>query len=370
MKAKVCHFSSAHKYNDSRIFEKECCAIAKAGYETYFVTTNVENQTINDVRIIGVKTPTNRISRMLIGAYKIYRKAKKIDAKIYHLHDPELLIYGCFLKLGGKIVIYDAHEDLPQQILSKGYIPIFFRKILSKIIGVLELFFLRRFNFVVSATPFIENKFKSKNINSTAICNYPVKKSTPIKNYFEREKEIVYIGAINIKRGINELIAALNTVQTKTVKCFIAGSFQPYSLYDFLKSKLKEKCNYLGIINKSEINSLLNDSKIGIVALHPTNAYIHSLPIKMFEYMQFGIPIIASDFPLWKAIVEKHKCGIIVNPLNPNEIAGAIDFLLNNPIEAQAMGENGRRAVMTEFNWEQEEKKLLAVYKKLLATNE
>jgi len=87
---------------------------------------------------------------------------------------------------------------------------------------------------------------------------------------------------------------------------------------------------------------------------------------KFFEYMNAGLPIICSDFPVWKKFVEKHECGIAVDPYDENEIKQAIQYLRNNPDAARKMGENGKKAVTLELNWHTEEQKLIAWYNELL----
>ncbi len=97
--------------------------------------------------------------------------------------------------------------------------------------------------------------------------------------------------------------------------------------------------------------------------------HVDAQPNKMFEYMSAGIPVIASDFPLWREIIEGCGCGICVDPLDPKKIAEAIDYLVDNPEIARRMGENGRKAVYDRYNWDVEEKKLLALYDSLLREN-
>jgi glycosyltransferase involved in cell wall biosynthesis len=82
----------------------------------------------------------------------------------------------------------------------------------------------------------------------------------------------------------------------------------------------------------------------------------------MFEYMAAGVPVIASHFPLWRQIVEGNACGICVDPLDPQAIAGAIDYLATHPEDAERMGRNGQRAVAAKYNWNIEEQKLLDFY--------
>ena len=102
-----------------------------------------------------------------------------------------------------------------------------------------------------------------------------------------------------------------------------------------------------------------------MVTLHPTLNYKDSLPVKMFEYMAAGIPIIASNFSIWKEIIDEHKCGINVNPKDSNDIKKSIQYLINNPNEAKEMGENGKKAIANVFNWKIEEQKLIELYTNL-----
>ena len=90
----------------------------------------------------------------------------------------------------------------------------------------------------------------------------------------------------------------------------------------------------------------------------------------MFEYMAAGIPVVASNFPLWKEIIEENKCGICVEPANVEQISDAVNYLLNNPEEAQRMGANGRKAVEEKYNWNNEAKTLLQLYCDLSETKD
>ena len=110
----------------------------------------------------------------------------------------------------------------------------------------------------------------------------------------------------------------------------------------------------------------MNAPIAGMVIFRPVPNHINSQPNKLFEYMSAGIPVIASNFPLWQQIVEGNKCGLCVDPLNTRAIAEAIDYMVEHPEEAEEMGQNGREAVLEKYNWEIEEQKLLSFYQQVL----
>jgi glycosyltransferase involved in cell wall biosynthesis len=124
--------------------------------------------------------------------------------------------------------------------------------------------------------------------------------------------------------------------------------------------------NPTGFLDRTGVESVFARSMAGLVTLQPVKNYIDALPVKMFEYMSAGIPVIASNFPLWREIISKNDCGLLVNPLDAGAIAKAIDYMVLNPKEAERMGRNGRKAVETHYNWNQEEKNLLNFYEKIL----
>ncbi len=365
---KVCHVTSVHKSNDVRIFLKECCSLSKAGYDVSLVAANANTEIINNVKIIGVNSiVNNRISRVFKTVYSVYKVAKKENANIYHLHDPELLLIALLLKSKNTKVIFDSHEDLPRQLLTKYWIPLYLRKILSHLTEYFENYITKRIDGVVAATPYIRDRFLKVNFNTVDINNYPIITELMLdsENSITKENEVVYVGGITKERGILELIDSL-AISKSNVKLNLAGAFSPESLYEEALAKDGwDKVNFKGFVNRTQIKQLLNQSKAGIVTLHPTLNYLESLPIKMFEYMACGLPVIVSNFPYWVKILEKEHCAIFVDPKNEQQIADAIDYIFNNPEKAHEMGERGKIAVIKSFNWEVEEKKLIDLYAKL-----
>ena len=297
--------------------------------------------------------------------WEVYRKALGVDANIYHFHDPELIPIGLWLKYKGKKVIYDVHEDVPRQNLSRPYIPVVLRKPISGIIEALEAFSARRFDGVVTATPFINRRFLELGANAVNINNYPLASEFALaENQWEnKEKAVCYVGKMIKIRGAFEMLEAIGKTKCRLL---LAGYFDIG-----LEDKLKQlpgwrQVEALGFVGREGVMATMARSVAGLVLLHPTINYLDALPIKMFEYMSAKIPVIASNFPLWKEIVEGAECGICVDPLNPEEIAEAIQFIVEHSAEAEQMGKNGRKAVEERYNWSMEEKKLLRLYEEIV----
>jgi glycosyltransferase involved in cell wall biosynthesis len=367
-KIKICHLSSVHNNDDIRIFHKECVSLAKnENYDVSLITANNSEETVKGVRKIAVKfTVNNKLLRIYKTSKLVYQRAVELDADVYHFHDPELLPYGLKLRKKGKVVIYDAHEDVPRQIMGKPWIPFILRKPLAFIFELFENYIVKKLSFVIVSTPTIENRFRKIIPHCTAICNYPIlKENMELPPWSSRKNEVCYVGGITKMRGIFELIDSLQ--YTKNVKLNLAGAFSPVELEtELVTSTYWKNVNYFGVLTREGIIKLLNQSKVGIVTLHPQKNYLDSLPIKMFEYMYSGIPVIASDFPLWKEIVEENKCGICVNPTDPISISNGVRDLIENNDLAEQMGINGRKVVIEKYNWEIEELKLFEIYQSLL----
>lgn len=361
---KICHITTVHKPSDVRIFHKQCCSLQKNGFSVELIAPNVQKKSLKGIKLVGLKPmKKNRLYRMFNLSKVAYELALETNADIYHFHDPELLRIGLKLIGKGKKVIYDVHEDLPRQILTKHWINPFLRKTISFLIEKYENYAARKMSAVISATSHITKRFIKINNQSININNYPI--ISEFKNLQTKKSinHIVYSGGISKQRGIVEIIKA---IENSEIKLLLAGEFLDPNLEKELKAlKGWGNVNYLGFLNRIEISSLYHKSNIGMVTLHPTLNYKDSLPVKMFEYMAAGIPVIASDFEKWKEIIINHNCGMTVNPNDPIEIKNAIDYLINNPAEAKKMGENGIKAVKKIYNWSIEEKKLLALYRTL-----
>lgn len=365
---KVVHLTSVHPRYDTRIFVKMCSYLSGISYDVFLVVADdLGNEVLNGVSILDVGVSRGgRTSRILSTVNDVYEKAIELDADLYHLHDPELVRIGLKLKKMSKKVIFDAHEDFPNQLKSKPYLNTISKAVLPKLASWYESITLNRFDAIVAATPVIRDKYSRFSGSVININNFPKLNEIEFKaNWESKRNEVVYVGAIGESRGLKQMVKALEF--TDGVRLNLAGFFRDSELkIDIQQYKGWNQVNELGYVNRQQLIEIFRISKVGLVTLHPTPSYVDSLPVKLFEYMAAGIPLVASNFPIWREIVEENACGICVDPFDFHAIGKAIQFLIDNPLESKRMGANGRAAVEDQYNWSKEEGKLSNLYQSLL----
>lgn len=358
---KICIMTSVHHYNDVRIYHKEAQTLRAQGHDVTILCPDFEGTDEHGIKFIKVNVPKSRVKRIFTAPIKFLKVARKINADCYHFHDPELIHTGLKLRHEAKIV-YDIHEDVPRQILTKPYLHKPIAKIFSKFVENYENNAASKFFSIVAAAPVIYDRMIKQNKNTVMVCNYPKLEefNNVVNDGKAKENKVCYIGGITKIRGLFEMVDA---VEDLDVKLCLAGEFESQSLKKQAQQRPGYRnVDYKGFLNREEVKDLLATSKAGLVTLYPTPTYVLSLPIKMFEYMIAEIPVIASDFPYWKDIVDDANCGICVNPNDIEEIKAAIAYIVKNDDIAQEMGQNGRKMVLEKYNWDIEKIKLVSLY--------
>lgn len=368
----VCILTSVHQVFDVRIFQKQAKTLSRAGYNVTLIAQHDYNESINGIKIIALPKAKNRFQRIGID-WKLLQLALKQKADIYHFHDPELLPIGLLLKfLTRAKVIYDIHEHYPNAILDKEWIPKYARRISSKLFNIIEKMLVPLLDVVIYTTPIVGQRYQKMKVKTEQIENYPVLSLSERYKSSIRQKHILYLGGMSKIRGTYELIKVFTRVIKKYPewKLYLVGTIMPAS-FDREIEKLIEKSNIrqhiklIPWVSFEEKEKYSKQASIGVVTYLPYANNISCLPNKLFEYMSAGLPVIASNFPLYKEVVEGSACGITVDPANIKEVAKAIEYLIKRPEKARKMGENGKRAVLEKYNWENESKKLLKIYQNL-----
>lgn len=369
VKPSVVHLSTVHTPDDIRIYHKMCRTLAAHGYRVTLIAPSAEDRTVDEVTIRALP-PRSGPSRRFANLFRALPAALRERAGLYHFHDPELIPIGILLKLLGKRVVYDVHEDVPKQVLSKHWIPRHLRPTVSLLTRLVETVGARFWDGIVPATPSIARKFPPH--KTVTIQNFPLRHEIArphARPFTERPANVIYAGGISEERGMRQVIAAMSLLPTSLQsRLLLAGSCQPKSLQEELTHAAGwPAVQFHGWCARDEVQRLMANARAGIVTFLPRPNHISAQPNKLFEYMSAGLPVIASDFPLWRQIVEEADCGILVNPEQPAEIGRAIQHLIGHPQEAEQMGERGRRAVEEKYNWDCQSEILVGFYQDLLS---
>ncbi len=365
---RVQHLTSVHPWSDVRIFQKECRSLYEAGFEVGLIAVGAADAVVDGVQVTAIPAPTSRWARVILTGPILFNRARKIDADIFHFHDPELVPVGILLKLIGRKVVYDVHEDLTLQVLTKSYIPRLFRRPLSAAFGVMNRLAERAFDGVVVVTPTIAALFRSP----TLVRNYPVHTEFSAEGtlYRDRSPHIAYVGALGPTRGLDRMLEAAARLRQRHEHSLLvlAGPTESEAVVRELNALGdRSGSTYIGVVDRARVAKVLADSRVGLVVLPAeTPSYIDAYPTKLFEYMAAGLPVVASDFPVYRTVVAGADCGLLVDPSDVEAIVDAIVWLLDHPEDAAEMGRRGRVAAQSDYNWQTEAANLIELYESIV----
>jgi glycosyltransferase involved in cell wall biosynthesis len=364
---RVCHITTVHPVDDHRILHKECASLRDAGYDVTLIAPHDDDVVLDGVSVVALRgTARNRVERMLRRPAAAYRAATGVDADLYHFHDPELLPCGVRLARAGKRVVYDAHEDVPTQIRTKEWIPAAARAGVARSFARVEAACVANLDAVVSPSLAALDRLRPHQARVALIANYPrLSGLRPVGRWEDRLRAACYVGGITRVRGARELVEAMAHVDAEL---HLAGAISPPALRGELeRSAGWPRVRYLGRVRHDRVPDLLAHVKLGLIPLHPVRNYVDAYPVKLFEYMAAGLPIVATDVPRWRAVLGAHDCGVCVPHGSPRLLAEAITSLLDDDDRARAMGERARRAAEERYSWETQASVLVALYRELLA---
>lgn len=367
---KISMLTTTHPYNDGRIFQKEARSLAKKHAVTIIAPGDIPDRFDEaGIKIITVKKPKSLLFHPLT-ILRIFLAARKVDTDVFHCHEPDSLLIGILLKLfSRKPVLYDVHEHWPSEIpfdfhIQEGSIR---QKVLGSIVNIIEYLLAKQSDGIIAVSESVAERFEKRGIKPIIISNFSIPEYN-ISCHSDNEGKVVVsvAGNMHLFHGILEGILAVERIIPRhtDVSLKLIGNIS----FDLQHCVPDMRCNNCRIEKTGHLSyqRMYEELSKGYLALllfqpHYYNISI-GLPNKLFDYMLMGLPVVASDLPEIRRVVEDADCGILVNPTDIDAIAKALDYLLSNPGEARRMGENGRRAVIEKYNWGNMEKVLIDFY--------
>lgn len=366
---KICYFTSKPQ-DDVRVFVKECHSLVDNGYDVTLVCPNAETKEIDGINIIGVPfTSFGFVGRNTALPKALFDAAIKVDADIYHFNDPGCLRYAKKLKKLGKKVVIDFFEDHPSLLFEKKGYPKFIIGIFSWLYAKYEYSSVQHADGVLCCYHWTKERLASACPNIEMVFNFPILPAALSERMVKESGEIAlgYAGLISPIWNFETLI---NALPLANAKLNLAGWASDEYLHKLKQLPGWKNVNFYGKLSRNAVvEKIYNNSTIGV-------ALLDYLPLckgtkgnlsnnKMFEYMMQGLPLVCTDFDLWKEVVADNNCGICVNSKNPEQVASAIKKIANDDALAAQMGLNGQQIIRDKYNWGTQEKIMLNLYKKI-----
>jgi glycosyltransferase involved in cell wall biosynthesis len=361
----VLHVATNHRWNDNRVNYRECQTLAEHGYAVTLLArgTNVDPPAEGPVDVRAV--PGLRLrGRFFIAPLRAIRLALKLKATIVHLHDADLAVSVPVLRVLRKTVIWDAHEDFPDQVTnSSGGTSL--RRLFLRIWahGAVRLGGMA--SAVVVATEKIAERYPQRKVR--IVHNYPpVDPDEVLPTSAGRANAVVYVGGMSEVRGTHVMVEAVMHADWPVGwKLVVAGSGDQRLLASLSDPAVADRISFLGQVPPQAARLLLREARVGLVPFQDTPAHRFSLPTKMFEYFEAGLPVVASDFPLWRSIIGVNDCGRLVDQTSPAAVAAAVAEYARDEGLCSRQGGNARRMAVDEYNWAREGRTLVDLYDKL-----
>ncbi|MFH5801503.1 glycosyltransferase [Haladaptatus sp. CMAA 1911] len=370
--AKVVHLSTVHTTFDARIFHKECKTLRDAGHEVILYCHHPSSTIVDGIRIKSLGTPTSRPDRWK-NIPSAARRAARENADVYHFHDPELIPAAMYLSktTTGK-VIFDVHENYPNKIERREWIPNVVKPILRRSFPFIQTAAAGRFDGLIGATEWVTDQFSHP--MAVTVHNYPIADKIELPEsprHSEHEYQLAYVGSLNTNRGMVRMVKLTRDLVNKglDVGLWLIGPIDGADAKRqadkiISKNNLENNITFFGEVNYVDIFEYLCGADAGLALTQPEDC-VGAIPSKLFDYMYADLPIIASSMPMTNQYLPDN-CGITVPFHDINCIGQDVEDLLRSGRHTELAG-NGQEHIHEKFSWEQEQKTLLSLYNSLLS---
>ena len=395
---RICFLADKHDLHDDRIYWKMAVPLKEEGAEVhyYLIGDREESGTSEE----GISYRIWKLRKYSSNSYlnfafkhlnpasnyqKMLLAAKSLEADIYHFHDLWLNRIGPALKglPHSPVVFYDAREPYTDDYLSmksSNLISSSFLRIFARWVDFWEKHRSKHYDMVIANEENVRDRFrkvlgkkKAEVIFNFYQSRYTDQAKVDEATFANKPFDLIYSGMLTDDRGAFAILRAterLVKIHPK-LKVLLLGRIDPPGLkirmVDFIKeNQLENTILFKSQVPYTEVWRYYSQSKIGLILWQPVQNLRIKMPIKLFEYMAFGLPIIGSDLGHISSCIKKENCGILVDPEDPVQIAESLDFLLTHKEAYRQMSENGSSASKNRYVWKKEFDRLVDLYKRAL----
>ena len=364
MQYDVCIITTIHKDFDNRIFFRQLESLVESGQKVCIVAPwDFSNRERNNYCFVDTTPyPVSRFAR-LNHAYKTYVEAKQVNAKVYIFHDPDFLLFGLLLKKLKKHVVFDCHENIPEDILyGKPWIPKYLRKSISYLYKFFENFIIKRLDNVICVVPYQVKRFSTIADNVIMIRNFS---KLTTQNQYAASKSVLYIGSISEDYGSYLILDIAREIKTRksNININIVDYFGHNDKLrkEFLSAIRLESLNIniLDRVPSSLMGEILSQGCIGISPMLNTSNKKIAYPTKIFEYFSYNLAVIASDVGYTRHILKDGQLGVLITENDIVQWVDAIENLISDEKLRHQYTVKARTALSEDYSWDLEKKELI-----------
>jgi glycosyltransferase involved in cell wall biosynthesis len=364
---RVVHLSTVHALRDPRIFEKQVKSLQEAGFDVQLVVQHDRSEVVDGIAVTALTPVRGRYRRVgLLG--EAYRKAHALKADLYHFHDPELIPVGWALQRHtGARIVYDMHEDYRWHGPVEG-----------RLLRTLERWCFSWIDHVVLASDSYATILNGTKTPFTVIHNY-FKPMAPLpegpRTRTTEAFELVYTGVQSTVRGLMMMLELARQVQEAGLPWRLSLPGVCYRADDRAEAEqfiarhglapTVQREGWDTYLPWQHIARHYERAHVGLALVQPHPNYMQGYLTKFFEYLHYGLPILCSDFPGWRAFVEQHGCGAVVPPDDPQAALRVLRTWYDDPALYARLSEAALRAA-PRYRWDVVAERLVALYQSLL----
>ena len=365
---RIVHVTTVHQPFDPRIFYKQLASLRDAGFDAHLVAPHGRTEQVQGIPIHALPQPDARWSRWALQP-RVFSVARGLDADLYQVHDPELLPLAFLLKTTtGARIVYDMHENYR----SKG-------ALLGRGLRALERWAFRWLDHVLIAEDRYRSILDGHAVPHTYIANYfrpiGVEHSEEAVEIRTPPTRLLYTGTLSACRGLDTMVDLAATIgrENRAETIALVGICRYEHQRARTETRIRDEGLHEGIarvgwdtyVPPSTMPPHYHRADVGLALFERHPNHVGSIPTKFYEYLHYGLPLICSDFPLWRRFVERHECGAVVPPGDPRAVLDVIDTWQAHPERYRRCADNARAAA-SQYRWAEMGERLVNRYRVLL----
>lgn len=369
--------------HDTRV-EREAATLVGAGFAVTVVAEGAaglaarERREGVDVIRVPRRGPPLPGLRFVAHQWRLRRAVGRTAPDVLHAHDTDALqVVGPVGRRLRVPVIFDSHELwLGRSARGHGSL---YHRLAQAYYGWIERRFVPAAAAVIVANPpvaeVLERRYGLAHVH--AVPNYPAERGPVVRRELRSlpggdaippgAPVVLYVGGITPERGVEQLVDAMVSVPDAHLVFLGGGGLEPEIRQRVADRGLGGRTHFLGMVPSAEVVPYTASATVGILSTVPTNLNNQlALPNKIFQYMAASVPVVASDYPQIREVVEGSGAGVVYDPLDTAALAAAIRGYTDDPQRAARDGANGRRAVSERYHWDASAATLLDVYRRVV----